>query len=135
VLVYTKTFAIVSPISLSVKSNTSVRPEQLSMEEPVKALPGGFHEQTTGQSAESLRKEDHQDEDESRDSKFKTIWDTEMGDLRNATGISYRKAYVLLLSWHEKDDDLNTSGEVSNNGTHCLFSLIKLGHCSRKCFP
>ena len=54
---------------------------------------------------------DYQDEDESRDSKFKTIWDRE---LKNELGIAYRKAFVLLLSWHKDVDDLNTGNEVTN---------------------
>ena len=57
------------------------------------------------------RGEDYQDTAETRDSKFKAIWDGEMGDIKN-NYISYRKAFVLLLSWHDNLDDLHTKEEV-----------------------
>ena len=56
---------------------------------------------------------DYQDLAESRDSKFKAIWDGEMGELKNSI-VSYRKAFVLLLSWDTKVDDLHTGEEVRN---------------------
>jgi hypothetical protein len=57
--------------------------------------------------------ETYQDEQESRDSKFKAIWDGEMEDLQSTTRIHYRKASALLISWHESIDDLHTGEEVS----------------------
>ena len=59
----------------------------------------------------------YQDEDESRDSKFKTIWD---GELKNDLGIVQQKAFVLLLSWHENADDLGTAEEVTDS----IFAVI-----------
>ncbi|RDW82288.1 hypothetical protein BP6252_03400 [Coleophoma cylindrospora] len=55
---------------------------------------------------------DYQDEEESRDSRLKAIWDQDLGRVKNAT-VSYRQAFVLLLSWHKDVDDLHTSEEVT----------------------
>ncbi|KAK9788202.1 hypothetical protein AB5N19_02982 [Seiridium cardinale] len=55
---------------------------------------------------------DYQDEAETRDSKFKSVWDNEMGNLKNKY-IPYQKAFVLLLSWDEAIDDLKTDKEVT----------------------
>ncbi|KAK7918081.1 hypothetical protein PG985_009955 [Apiospora marii] len=54
---------------------------------------------------------DYQDEDETRDSTLKALWDGEMGTLRSQY-IPYSKVSVLLLSWHKDIDDLNTEEEV-----------------------
>jgi hypothetical protein len=64
---------------------------------------------------------DYQDADETRDSEFKAIWDGEMGDLKN-NSISYRDAFVLLISWDESVDDLHTDKEVSEDRK--LYSYI-----------
>lgn len=66
---------------------------------------------TPSQTLESPTK-DYQDEDETRDSKLKAVWDNELGDLKSKH-IPYQKAYVLLLSWHKDIDDLKTDEEVS----------------------
>jgi len=58
------------------------------------------------------RTRDFQDEAETRDSKYKAVWDNEMANLKNSF-IPYQKAFVLLLSWHEDVDDLKTDEEVS----------------------
>lgn len=55
---------------------------------------------------------DHQDEKESRDSRFKVIWDAHMGGIENAI-VPYQQAHVLLLSWDKDADDLDTDSEVS----------------------
>ncbi|KAK7961079.1 hypothetical protein PG988_012293 [Apiospora saccharicola] len=55
---------------------------------------------------------DYQDEDETRDSNLKALWDGEMGTLRSQY-IPYSKVSVLLISWHEDIDDLHTEGEVN----------------------
>ena len=73
---------------------------------------GDLHDNSPRQSVKAKAK-DYQDEAETRDSKFKAIWDGEMGDLKN-NSISYRNAFVLLLSWHSSVDDLHTGEEVSN---------------------
>lgn len=54
----------------------------------------------------------YQDATESRDSKLKELWDAQMVDLKSKNVLSYRKGYVLLLSWHESVDDLKTAEEV-----------------------
>jgi hypothetical protein len=64
---------------------------------------------------------DYQDADETRDSEFKAIWDGEMVDLKN-NSISYRYAFVLLISWDESVDDLHTDEEVSEERK--LYSYI-----------
>lgn len=56
--------------------------------------------------------ENYQDEDSSKDSQLKTIWDGTMCDMKNTAGISYKKAVVLLLSWKDSLDDLHTAKEV-----------------------
>jgi hypothetical protein len=56
---------------------------------------------------------DYQDEVETRDSKLKAIWDNEMVELKKKAVVHYKKAYVLLLSWHKDVDDLKTDKEVS----------------------
>lgn len=68
------------------------------------------------------RPKDYEDVAESLDSKLKAKWDEKMGDLKN-NYISYRKAFVLLLSWDESFDDLHTDKEVSK---------WKVGHMQRK---
>jgi hypothetical protein len=73
---------------------------------------GDLHDKSLQLSVKA-RAKDYQDEAETRDSKLKAIWDGEIGNLKN-TSISYRNAFVLLLSWHPDDDDLHTGDEVSN---------------------
>jgi hypothetical protein len=53
---------------------------------------------------------DYQDEAETRDSKFKAVWDNAIGVKSKDT--PYQKAFVLLLSWHKDIDDLKTDEEV-----------------------
>ncbi|KAL3420455.1 tyrosine-protein phosphatase non-receptor type 6 [Phlyctema vagabunda] len=53
----------------------------------------------------------YQDEIESHDSRLKASWDDNMGDLKERV-VSYRKAFVLLLSWDKTVDDLHTDEEV-----------------------
>ncbi|PQE09664.1 hypothetical protein CJF31_00011217 [Rutstroemia sp. NJR-2017a BVV2] len=54
--------------------------------------------------------ENHQDEEASKDSKFKAIWDDQISAKNPA--FAYREAHVLLLSWHPDDDDLHVEQEV-----------------------
>lgn len=56
--------------------------------------------------------EGHQNEAASLDSKYKAIWDAEMGTAKQKP-FSYRKVAVLLLAWDPKVDDLHTEEEVS----------------------
>jgi hypothetical protein len=58
--------------------------------------------------------EGHQNEAASLDSKYKAIWDAEMGTAKRKP-FSYRKVAVLLLAWHPDVDDLHTKEEVSWN--------------------
>lgn len=53
---------------------------------------------------------DYQDKEASEDSKLKAIWDEQISS-KNAS-VAYHKAHVLLLSWHQDDDDLNVEQEV-----------------------
>ncbi|KAK7991005.1 homeobox domain-containing protein [Apiospora arundinis] len=56
---------------------------------------------------------DYQDEDETHDSKLKSLWDSEMGDPKSQS-MPYAKVSVLLLSWHKDIYDLNTGEEVAD---------------------
>jgi hypothetical protein len=76
---------------------------------------GGNHEGASFENASSQPQhttKDYQDEAETRDSKYKAVWDNEMGNLKNSF-VPYQKAFVLLLSWHKDVDDLKTDEEVS----------------------
>ncbi|KAM3066683.1 hypothetical protein ACMFMG_002393 [Clarireedia jacksonii] len=59
---------------------------------------------------QNLQSENYQDEEASKDSKFKAIWDEQIG--AKNTSVTYREAHVLLLSWHPDDDDLHVEQEV-----------------------
>lgn len=65
---------------------------------------------------------DYQDQNETRDSKLKAAWDSEMGSQEDSYS-HYEKASVLLLSWHEDDDDLETAEEAS------LAAFLRLHPC------
>jgi hypothetical protein len=56
--------------------------------------------------------EGHQNKAASLDSKYKSIWDVEMGTVIEKP-FSYRKVAVLLLAWDPEVDDLHTKEEVS----------------------
>jgi hypothetical protein len=60
---------------------------------------------------EAAQTRNYQDEAASNESKLKATWDEHMGTVEKET-IFYRKAVVLLLSWHPDVDDLHTQGEV-----------------------
>jgi len=59
----------------------------------------------------SVQTRNYQDEAASNESKLKALWDEHMGTVEKET-IFYRKAVVLLLSWHPDVDDLHTEEEV-----------------------
>jgi len=60
---------------------------------------------------ESTQTNNYQDQAASHESKLKALWDEHMGVVKEES-IFYRKAVVLLLSWHPEVDDLNTGDEV-----------------------
>lgn len=64
----------------------------------------------------STQTKNYQDEAASRESKLKAIWDEHMGDVKKRAVVFYRRAVVLLLSWHPEVDDLHTDKEVSKSG-------------------
>jgi hypothetical protein len=68
---------------------------------------------------------DYQDEAETRDSKLKAVWDIALGNLKTRY-TPYKKAYVLLLSWHKDIDDLKTDEEVSYNKMSRLPSQLTI---------
>jgi hypothetical protein len=73
--------------------------------------------QESDSSSRDTPHEGHQNEAASLDSKYKAIWDAEMGAARQKS-FSYRKVAVLLLAWHPTFDDLNTKEEVNLNWTN-----------------
>jgi len=75
--------------------------------------PGVLHDSLPNGSTSTQTKY-YQDEAESHDSKLKAIWDEHMGDVKKAV-VFYRRAIVLLLSWHPEVDDLHTDKEVSKS--------------------
>jgi hypothetical protein len=74
---------------------------------------GVLHDSPSNRSPSTQTKY-YQDEAESHDSKLKAIWDEHMGDAKKAV-VFYRRAVVLLLSWHPEVDDLHTDIEVNNS--------------------
>ncbi|KAF4636285.1 hypothetical protein G7Y89_g1792 [Cudoniella acicularis] len=60
----------------------------------------------------ALGAKNYQDKEESHDSRLKAVFDERMGCVKRAA-VSYRKAVVLLLSWHRDIDDLHTEDEVA----------------------
>jgi hypothetical protein len=60
---------------------------------------------------ESTQTNNYQDQVASHESKLKALWDEHMGMVKEES-IFYRKAVVLLLSWHPEVDDLHTGDEV-----------------------
>ena len=71
----------------------------------------GSLDQTMPNQGESGQARNYQDEAASNESKLKALWDEHMGTVEKET-IFYRKAVVLLLSWHPDVDDLHTEEEV-----------------------
>ena len=80
------------------------------MAEPTKQKPQGSLQQT---SPKQPTHANYQDKAQSLDSKLKAAWDGEMEDL-GTSKVTYRKAFVLLLSWDKDVDDLHTEGEVGH---------------------
>jgi hypothetical protein len=81
------------------------------MNATIEMLQGVLHNGLPNESTSTPTKY-YQDEAESHDSKLKAIWDEHMGDVKKAV-VFYRRAVVLLLSWHQEVDDLHTDKEVS----------------------
>jgi len=61
--------------------------------------------------SESIQTRNYQDEAASNESRLKAIWGEQFGTVKKET-VFYRKAVVLLLSWHPDVDDLHTDKEV-----------------------
>ncbi|PQE30538.1 homeobox domain containing protein [Rutstroemia sp. NJR-2017a WRK4] len=62
------------------------------------------------QSSAIAPSENHQDEQASKDSKFKALWDGQIS--AKIPAFAYSEVHVLFLSWHPDDDDLHVEQEV-----------------------
>jgi hypothetical protein len=75
------------------------------------------------QSSAIAPNENHQDEQASKDSKFKALWDGQIS--AKIPAFTYSEVHVLLLSWHPDDDDLHVEQEVRLiSRCNCYLELI-----------